>query len=222
METIMFHRRRLARPLLITLLLLLIGCDKPTTDEGAEPAPPASPGVEGTGPEEPAPPADDRPAIKIAKLPVGDNSSGSSQYGEVEQCVGVAWLGDPIPDGVSVTVTGIGFSRRGAFSTNADLDCPGPPCRSFTFDSGRDTEEHFCSVAVRAEQDTASADLILNGRVRCRTGKRTCDVFIADVEGKDTSVSISGPDELPGPDEDPEPDPDGEGAPPSGDTPAPE
>jgi hypothetical protein len=205
--------------MLVALVLLSAGCNDPIVDGAGESATPAPPVVEGTGPEQPAPPANDQPAIQLAKLPVGSNGKGSSRSQEIEQCVGVSWLGQPIPGGVSVRVTDIGFSSASAFSTDSDLDCPGRSCHSFTFDSRHDTADDFCSVAVRAEEAAVSADLIVKGSMRCRTGRQTCDVFIADVQTTDTSLTVTGPDELPGTGEGPDPEPD-ENPPPSTDAPA--
>jgi hypothetical protein len=135
----------LSRLLLVLVVPVVLGaCDTqredaadPPTDEVTSTG---SPTAEGTDHEDPLPPDDER-AVNLPELPIGGSSSG----GPESQCASVSML-DPVPDGVSVTVTAVRFSEDGVFTTSGS-GCDGfPACDGFTFTS----EGKSCGVAVDA------------------------------------------------------------------------
>jgi hypothetical protein len=171
---------------LVVLALLLVACGSKTTDGGSDepiadptdtPAAESSaaPATEGTGPERPAPPGEARPAIDIASLPVGRDANDDETT--ARQCVTVSWLGSRIPDGISVVVTAVRITPSDAF-TQSSSGCGHPLCRaSFVFSDDDDT----CSVPVVAKRSSgASAQLFMDGKVRCPAGREAaCRDFAA-------------------------------------------
>lgn len=154
----------------LILLAVLVGCggSTPSGDSGAPEVPSsqetfANPSDEPTGPEPPQP-TRDRPAIEIASLPVGGNvnSDGTSQ------CAEVNWLGTkPIPDGVTVLVSGIGLDPGGVFrldrgACSSDLgSCVGVRWRGDSLSP--------CQVGVRQiAAGDGDVQLIVKGTVTCR------------------------------------------------------
>lgn len=170
------------------------GGSAPTAEVTAGPESPiaeTTPPVEGTGTEAPPPTTKPRPAIELASLPVGGGSETGTS--EQDQCIDVAWLGNEMPDGVSVEVTSMRISPKGVFrSGSGSLEC-GRSCDSYVFQEQGDD----CHVAVHAQQANTDATLRVSGKVRCPAGKRqTCEAFAAGEE-KNRTIGLRWEPEVP-------------------------
>ena len=140
----------------------------PTPQSGAAPEASATPDVEGTGPERPAPPGAQQPAIEIASLPVGGDGFSTDR----DQCVQVT---GSVPEGATIAVTGIRIEPPGVFTVGT-FACDGPSCRTFVMTSS----ELTCHVPVTAQRAGKEAGLSLAGTIRCPAGQRdSCEAFAA-------------------------------------------
>jgi hypothetical protein len=157
--------------------LPLVACD---SQQAAEPPPEVtttdSPAAEGTGPEEPGPDANGY-SVDLPGLPVGGGTGGDTG---VEQCATASWIGDPIPEGVSVVVRDVRVEPEEAFDIIGS-SCGEPDgCESFTFTA----QPGKCSVPVRAKGTNGNASLLLFGEPVCADGNaRRCDEFAASLTG---------------------------------------
>lgn len=177
-------------------LVALAGCGKEDNAAGEGPGPvspesAAAPQVEGTGVEPPLPTKNNPPAVTIVSLPIGGGADDSTSE---HQCVGASWLGDEIPDGVSILVTHVWLDPdKGVFAFSSSR-CAGPSCRSsFAFTPDVDT----CYVAVDAKGSPgATARLHLDGTVRCPATQRTlCEAVKA--KAKKQSILLEVPEPQP-------------------------
>jgi hypothetical protein len=187
-------------PVLVLFALLTVACgtsgnpgDKSGGSSAAPEAPAtvtATPAVEGSGPEQPAPGGNGGPAVKTASLPVG--SAGADDPSVRQQCIGVSWLGGEkthLGEEASVKVTKVRTDRPDLFKP-ASFNCPNEPCGSFTFDS--DTDVCYAAIAI-AEKASGSARLFLDGRVVCRSGQqKLCESFASRLEEKAIKISAPG------------------------------
>lgn len=170
------------------LVLALVSCgggppaDNPPsspTPSGAAPEATATPEVEGTGPEQPAPPGGQQPAIKIASLPVGGDGFSRDR----NQCVAVT---GSVPEGATIAVTGFRIEPPGVF-TLASFACDRPSCRNFVMTPDALT----CHVPVSAQRAGKDAGLSLAGVVRCPAGLRaSCEDFAAGAERSKARVPL--------------------------------
>lgn len=149
------------------------------------------PTVESSGLETPRT-GDDKVAVSLPGLPVGlvDDVDDS----QVEQCVVVAWLGTaPVPDGVSVAVTGVHFDPTGVFEEVGGCGGADECTEPFAFTSAGES----CSVLVRAlASDGDSTRLLLSGSALCVSQEvRKCRDVAATSSGQ--SISLSQPYEEP-------------------------
>jgi hypothetical protein len=184
-------------PVLVLFALLTVACSNggnSSGNSGATEAPAtatdaATPAVEGSGPEQPAPGGNGGPAVKTASLPVGGGADDSSVR---QQCVGVSWLGAEkthLGEEAAVKVTEVRTDRPDLFKP-ASFNCPNEPCDSFTFDS--DTDVCYAAIAI-AGKASGSARLFLDGRVICRSGQqKLCESFASRLEGKAIPISAPG------------------------------
>jgi hypothetical protein len=179
---------RLVRCGLLTaaMALPLAACD---SQRSAEPPPEVtttdSPAMEGTGPETPGAKVDGN-SVDLPGLPVGGGTGGNTQ---VNQCVTVSWIGDPIPGGVSVVVKDIQVDPKDAFrisgSKCGDFDGCAKSSFSFTTSPGK------CSVPIAANTTNGSASLLLFGEPVCADGnERVCDDFTAGLTGAPISLTL--------------------------------
>jgi len=158
--------RRIAAGLVVLVVLTVAaGCSDETTDSdvpsGVEVT--SDPPTEPTGPESPQP-AQGKPAVRIASLPIG----GDPKVDGLRQCAQVNWLGEPIPDGVTVSIDDIRLKPKGVF--RLDQESCGSDQRSCA-EARRIVDDEACYVGVRQVAAAAPArrrELIIAGTVTCQ------------------------------------------------------
>jgi hypothetical protein len=179
---------RLIRCGLLAAALPLVACD---AQQPAEPPPEVtstgSPSMEGTGPDAPGAKVDGV-SVSLPGVPVGGDADDESK---MRQCVTASWLGgDPVPEGVSVVVTGIRIVPGGVFDI-AGSSCGGIAGCAESFAFTADGES--CSVPVEARAAVEQpADLFMSGQARCagRDAQR-CNDLPANVPEK--SIDLTQP-----------------------------
>jgi hypothetical protein len=185
---------RLVRCGLLTtaMALPLVACD---SSKPAEPPPEVtstgSPAMEGTGADEPGAEVDGV-SVSLPGVPVGGRADDESK---MRQCVTASWLGgDPVPEGVSVEVTGIRIVPDDVF------DIVGSRCggivgctESFTFTA----DGELCSVLVEARAaDVRSADLFMSGKAHCADrDEQRCEDLPGNIPEKSIDLTQPGGDE---------------------------
>jgi hypothetical protein len=134
----------------VVLAFMLAGCavhpSAPDSPSGsATPGATSSPPVEPTtGTESPESPTAGAIAITLAPAPVG--RQGTS--GDNDECIQVSWLGNPIPRGDVVTVTGVNVVSPFTFDTTVTAQCEGAPsCLNYQFSAANDSGQ-FCNVGL--------------------------------------------------------------------------
>jgi len=180
--------RRLVRCGLLTaaMALPLVACDsQPSADPPPEVTTTDSPEMEGTGPETPGAEVDGN-SVDLPGLPVGGGTGGNTQ---VNQCVTVSWIGDPIPEGISVVVKDIQVDPTDAFRISGSScgDFDGCAESSFAFTA----EPDKCSVPIEANTTNGGASLLLFGEPVCADGNaRRCDDFAAGLTGAAVALTL--------------------------------
>jgi hypothetical protein len=180
---------RLVRCGLLAVALPLVACD---AQQPTEPPPEVtstdSPSMEGTGPDEPGAEVDGV-SVSLPGVPVGGRPDDRSR---MRQCVTASWLGDdPVPEGVSVVVTGIRIVPGDVFDI-AGSSCGGIVGCTESFAFTADGES--CSVPVEARAaDEQPADLFMSGQARCaeRDAQR-CHDLPANVPEKSIDLTQPG------------------------------
>jgi hypothetical protein len=153
----------------------------------------SEPPTEQTGPESPQP-TQGKPAVRVASLPIG----GDPEVDGLQQCAEVNWLGESIPDGVTVSIDAIGLDPEGVF--RLDQQSCGSGQRSCA-EAGRIVENKACYVGVRqVAAGGEDVQLIIAGTVTCRQ-QRDCKRVVEQNDGSD--ISFSPQDFGPSPDESP-------------------
>lgn len=141
----------------VGLALLLAGCvvhptapssasDSASSSAASETStsPPTEPT---TGTESPQSPTSGAVAISMAPAPTGKNGNS----GDNDQCIQVSWLGNSIPRGDIVTVTGVKVNPPFTFDTVVTAQCEGGrSCFNYQFSAANDNGE-FCNVGVGYE-----------------------------------------------------------------------
>jgi hypothetical protein len=193
------------------LAVLAVGCtdtpstggtptqDQTVTESTGEPKP------EPTEPE-PTQTTQSKPSVRIANAPVG----GSGENNGALHCVEVRWLGNPLPEGTTVTLGKpyLGKQKNGIFVLNQSAcdDFDGRPCPNVVW---RPDDLEPCRIGLRqVANDGPKADVRIPAFVTCTTQK-ICDDLKESSGGSDIfvspadiEISPSGtPSEEPSPDE---------------------
>ncbi|HET6985474.1 MAG TPA: hypothetical protein VFI00_02625 [Kribbella sp.] len=213
------------------LAVLAVGCtDSPssvsapssvsTPSSGATPSSGSAPTQEqtvteptGEPPPEPTDPEttqrkQSKPSVRIANAPVG----GSGENAGAQHCVEIRWLGEPLPEGTTVTLGGpyLGKQKNGIFvlDQSACDDFGGRPCPNVVW---RPDDLEPCSIGLRQVANNGpDPDVGIPAFVAC-TAQKICDDLKRSSGGSDISVfpadieiSPSGtPSEEPSPDKTP-------------------
>ena len=136
----------------------------------------ASPSVEGTGMESPAPTGKGgKFAVKTAGLPVGGGSDDDES--STDRCIRVSWLDQgrsPLGNGISVNVATVRTNKK-TFKVSGST-CRSPQCQGYVFDNA---DDDACYVAAKiTARDRASASLLLDGQVVCSSAQsKACQDF---------------------------------------------
>ena len=106
-------------------------------------------------------------AISMPGMPIGPGNT----HGSYDECAGVLWLGQPIPRGYTVTVTGIIIHGDNFNSSNhIPSDCAGySACMGYQWSSGSPRRAE-CVVAIEytgSNPDEDTGTLELTGKLSC-------------------------------------------------------
>jgi hypothetical protein len=177
--------------LAVAATVLLVACDgeraaDPPADDDVS-ITDTSPATEETGPEEPRP-EDEGVSLELPGLPVGGSDGPAERI-----CATPSLLGD-LPDGVSIEVTGVGFTQPGVFEQDGSSCGETKGCdESFVFP----TDGSSCSVPVKAVASNGdTTGLTLSGVVRCaREDAGRCEDFVGETAAGQFQLTQSSGDD---------------------------
>jgi hypothetical protein len=146
-----------------------------TSSDGASSENVASPAAEGTGLETPQPKQNGGPAIAVASLPIG----GNVDVDGAQQCAHVNWLGpQPIPDGIVISLDGVGLDPAGVFRFGGSLCSADRPVCTPAWSWTPSTADVECLIPVTQVVDSGSpVALLLAGTVHCAS-ESACRQFV--------------------------------------------